>query len=97
MCVRRTRVSSVYCGPQTSVEQGAVGQQPAAVAGEDPQQVVLDRREVDVLAVAQHAPRGEVDLEAVDADDRLAGRADARRSTACRRATSSRGLNGFVT
>ena len=45
--------------------------QPPAVAHERAQQLVLDRGEVDLLAVAAHDPRGEVDLEAVGADGRL--------------------------
>ena len=59
-------------------EQRAVGHQPAAVARERAQQVELDRRQVDLLAVAAHGAGGEVDLEAVGVDRRLVGAGAAR-------------------
>ena len=55
-------------------QQRAVGEQAAAVDGERAQQVELDRRQMHLLAVHAHHVGGEVELEAVDADHRLAGR-----------------------
>ena len=79
-------------------EQGAVGQQPAAVAHERAQEVELDRRQVDLLAVAAHHAGVEVDEQPVDLDRRLARRvAHAPQRGAASRATSSRGPNGLVT
>ena len=48
--------------------------QPAAVAHERAQEVELDRRQVDLLAVAAHHARVEVDEQPVDLDRRLARR-----------------------
>jgi hypothetical protein len=49
-----------------------VREQPAAVAHQHAQQVELDRREVHRLAVTAHGAIGEIDLETVGGDHRLA-------------------------
>ena len=66
--VRAQRGHVVGVGrPPDLGEQRPVGEQAPAVADEQPQQVELDRRQVDVLAVAAHQVGGEVDLEPVGA------------------------------
>src|SRR5512132_794892 len=64
---QRRRVAGVALAPDLR-EQGAVGQQPPAVAHERAQQVELDRREVYLVAVTAHGPRREVDVQAVGLD-----------------------------
>jgi hypothetical protein len=65
---------------------------------EHAEQVELDRREVDVLAVARDPARGEVDRDRAGADDGIgAVRRVAAAQTARIRAVSSSVPNGFVT
>ena len=52
-------------------QEGAVGHQAAAVAGQRPQQPELGRGQVNLLALAQHGAGGEVDLDSVGDDLRL--------------------------
>src|SRR4249920_1309885 len=58
-------------GPPYLLEEGPVREQPPRVLGQRAQQLELDRSQVDLLAVAADAVRGQVDLEAVGADHRL--------------------------
>jgi hypothetical protein len=73
MCAQDLRVVAVLRPPDLN-EQGPVGHEPPTVAHERTQQVELDRREVDLLAVAAHDPRVEVHVQPVDLDGRLPGR-----------------------
>ena len=97
MCVRSTAMSSAYSGPQTSTSSARWVISRPRLRASVAQQPELDRREVDLVAVARDRARREVDHEAVVHDRRLAGPSPARRSAACSRATSSRGPNGLMT
>ena len=68
MCVRSVCVVLGVLRAPDLLQQRAVRQQPAAVAQQRAQQVELDRRQVDLLAVRGAPVRaGEVDLEPVGA------------------------------
>ena len=68
------------------------------MAGEEPEEIELLRRQPDALTLTRYLARPGVEREAVALQSLLGGVAgSARRSTVRTRAASSRGENGFVT
>ena len=65
MCARSVCRASMYAGPQTCCNSARVGQQPSAVLCQDPEELELDRCEVDHLALAAHDTGREVDFKTV--------------------------------
>ena len=93
---QRRRVVGVGRAPHLA-QQRAMSHQPPAVAREHAQQLELDRRQVDLLAVAVNAWAATSISSPSARSTGSSGVGAARRSAASRRATSSREPNGFVT
>ena len=64
------RVPDVPRAPDL-LHQHVLGEQPPAMTQQEAQELELDGCEVDVLAVATHRARGEVDDQAIELDTRL--------------------------
>ena len=97
---RYARAASVArpCTPRPKPAATAVvAQQPPTILYQDPEELELDRCEVDHLTFAAHDTCREVDFETVELHAWCSPSGSARRSFASTRATSSRGRNGLVT
>ena len=101
MCTRSVAGRIFVAAAHDRPQQIAVGDDAARLVGQHAQQVVLGRRQVHLLPVADDLPPHQVDLDVAGADVRRVRpesiSTDARRIALRMRASSSGALNGLVT